>query len=191
MDVPQLLFGSKRDVLRRAKRFWKGFIAGKAEAGPLLDTSTTPGYLMLNPTQTQGGESDFQLFAVMEVATDDVPPRYLELHALYEYLLRSPWGTLALLTDSLGFMQLDEAQRRVLLGSVVRNWPVYKTLGKRFKPVFVAQPLWDASINLQSLVIRAGVPEREVPRTLPNDDLPSFLEQHHDLFRDLLDGHAH
>jgi hypothetical protein len=186
MNVPQLLFGPKRDVLRRGKRFWKDFVAGNADVGPMVDTSEVAGYLMLNPKQTQGSESDFQMFPIADAAAGDVPRRYPQIHSLFDYLRSSPWGALCLLNDSMGLFALSDARLNALLGDVVRHWPIYMTLGKRFKPVFSEQLLWEASTEIRYLVIKAGVSQSELPKSLPDDDLRAFLARYPDKFGSML-----
>ncbi|MDQ2805546.1 MAG: hypothetical protein M3Z04_01295, partial [Chloroflexota bacterium] len=99
--IPQSLYGLQRDVkktcLRAVTRLRRGATWGELfAADELLDTDTTPGWLVLDgPSPALGGQLHFHVYwpmrAIRESFFDSKLPRELE-SVIFAAALENTWG---------------------------------------------------------------------------------------------------
>jgi hypothetical protein len=154
-------------------------MAGKAPGElPMIETAATAGLIVVSPDSTYKSSAHFQMFALIAVALDSLPPEEMKFR-FFDALVSSCWGTLCLLDQSTNLLRLDESRTRALVKSVLKCWQVYTREGNRFAPSLAGPAsLWRVPTMLQPELCRLGVPAEEVQAPLVNDDLLGLLSRH-------------
>jgi hypothetical protein len=124
MLIPEFLLGTSTEVKRRARRFLRDVQRGVAESDPLVDSQETDALIVIDASRVYSGMRNFQVYIPLEIATDDVPRKDEALLKLYDWLLKSPWGVLALMGQNVNFVRLDEPRAIAFLRAGLVHWPI-------------------------------------------------------------------
>ncbi|MDQ2805547.1 MAG: hypothetical protein M3Z04_01300 [Chloroflexota bacterium] len=190
MLIPQSLYGLQRDVkktcLRAVTRLRRGAAWGEAiDADELLNTETTPGWLVLGgPNSDMGLERHFHLYYPMDTIRkaffDNKLPHELE-EGIFAAALETPWGTSCLIGQSYGLNTLwvrPPMRFAPFLSAVGRFWEPLNAVGPRYTAgVRDGRDLWAWPTNIKFVLARSGVPIEILNSPLPPGGLDALLDR--------------
>src|SRR5581483_1252570 len=175
MKVPALMYGEFDDVEQRCRIAMHTFVkerssfAGIVEADGFLDTTVTPGLLVLEGrADAFAGRQNYYLFMPGAVLFNGVPGMLDRndselVDRLFGEMLDKPWGVLGLLSHMASHAIFWGASRheraRRFLPAVARYWDLFVREGARYSdgggtPI----PLWEGPITLWEVLSCLGVP---------------------------------
>ena len=190
MRVPEVLYGSRLEVMRRAPAFVREVMSRRSSRGrSSVDTQLEDGLLVVDSScrMTRSGRH-FHLFAPMAALMCEVSAAGPNPARLFDFLLDFEWGPLAVLEQTVRGVSLRESRLTALLRAFLRHWPAYWAEGERYAAWPNAPTnLWEAAFVLKYGLLLRGIPKADL-LSPPCDGLRGLFERHADKLSDVLTG---
>jgi hypothetical protein len=185
MELPALFYGLYRDVKRRTSRIINRIPKGAdwmalVEAEGVLDTATTPGFILLmGPSPLLGGQPHFQQWLLWTQMGD----KWREWgdtveESLFQQSLTRPWSTLGLVCNQNKNWFLREHRHRPFLRAVRRYWDLFDSVGARYSNgLQTPEPLWAFTTSIKYVLANLGIPGDELDPPLPPGGLAELIDR--------------
>jgi hypothetical protein len=188
MLLPSVLYGPTPEVKQRMRPLVKKLVAGAnlidvVTAGGMLDTSTTPGLLLLDGVTKISGENFHTGLTLMPLIDALSHPRTRPARsigdAIFEEALGVPWGILGMLGPNGHFWLMPETRFRPFLDATLRFWGELDAVGARYCYSAPPRRLWDVIGTLHFVLANLGVPQDRLRAPLPPGGPGALLKYAH------------
>jgi hypothetical protein len=194
MELPALFYGLYRDVKRRTSRIVNQIPKGAdwmalVEADGFLDTTTTPGFILIDgPSPNRGSEHHFQQWVLWAQIKNKWAHEWSRRskdadkwgvavqEAVFQQSLTKPWSTLGLVeNDSWLF---PKHRYRPFLHAVRRYWELFDSVGARYSTgLQTPQPLWALPNTIKYVLANLSVPGDMLRAPLPPGGLAELIDR--------------
>ncbi len=183
MELPALFYGLYRDVKRRTSKIvtqvrkgadWMALV----EAGGFLDTTTTPGFIVLaGPSPLLGGNPHFQAWLLWFQLLDAALSAEL-VEDVFVRSLTQPWSTMGLMGNPNDLWIYERRRYRPFLRAVRQYWDAFEAEGARYSNGSdVGSCLWSLSNNVKYVLANLGIPGETLRSPLPPGGLPKLIDR--------------
>jgi hypothetical protein len=175
--LPAVQYGEWQEVKKRMRRIVTRIQRGESivdvmTEGGMLDTTTTPGVLLVGGIM-RGGRTSFHCFAPWKLLGDALrdirvePNDALEAR-IFDESLSVPWGVLGLLVhDSTPWFYGHEQWFEPFLAAAAEVWDEIDAVGARYYLAIERKRLWSIPNSLHFILARMGVPDEHLGVPLP------------------------
>jgi hypothetical protein len=198
MKIPELFFGSYRDVKRRCEKIVRGLSDENSwhdyfDSEKKIDTQTTDGLIILaGPAAVlDKSASNFHCYVFLDTVRQfsykSKVSSLLE-EEIFKQSLKSAWGTLGLLSyknvvwfwhpENTFTVQEWEARRYLpLLAASLEHWDTLYAEGNRYtNGAGTPKDLWSISTNIKYVLANMGVSSDILNASLPSGGLKEVVE---------------
>jgi hypothetical protein len=185
MKIPEFLYGRQRAVMSYCKTIAKKVIAEGPDVldpGPMIDTSTSGGLILLDKDASVAGQDNFHCFALsLAIAQEVSHETWLRVTGDWlRWSFEEPWRFLCAYTrDAAYFLHRHESLVKPYVETALEFWPILFAEGRRYGPCWNDEPCdaWEVNSGLKFALARLGVSTQDLLGRLPASGPAGLLDR--------------